>query len=522
MLRFYAFFACLFIFSNQKIAACGYNFVGDCSTSISLKINGTLDSFAVAPCPDVLKFDGFSLGSLQSLSIVRAKAATWESCQNNVSGMALWYRVYEQGSPSDTWQHFDLQEDYNSLVGPYTTRYRSANVNADLTNGLVAGKTYVLEIYFRAEIDTIGDDFIPETFLLQNNGGQNYHFTFQYGGLSAAPFVVATTKIINVKCHGDSTGVAGVTVYGDQTGLFYQWSTGGNNFPILSQIPAGIYLVTVTGASGYSATSDTIEIEQSAPWAVEIVPTTTVAFSCTPIDSLSLFLVAVTNAEEPNFQWVFNNQVISTDDTCQIEISVVQLPLLMPDLTVADKLGCSKFLKGSYFVITQPTPLQLETTVTNPSAGFADGSISLDVSGGVSPYVVFWSNNSTEFSIFDLPEGTYCATVTDASGCMETICESLISSGTSNLALENQLKIAPNPAAPGQWVEVTLPEKFAGQEILLEILDWRGQALLPQATQPSQKSFRLIFPSEIPAGMAIIRATTENGMSATGKLMTLR
>ncbi|GAB4493341.1 MAG: hypothetical protein OHK0019_17110 [Saprospiraceae bacterium] len=217
-----------------------------------------------------MNFDGFVLGSLQTLSIARAKAATWESCINNVSAVALFYRVYEQGFPGGDWESLDLNEDYNTLVGPYTTRYRSKNADISLTNGLTAGKIYVLEVYFRAEVDTVGDDFIPETTLLQNNGGQNYHFTFQYGGVSAPPFLIVPTKIVDVKCNGDSTGVAGITVYGDQSGLFYQWSIGGNNFNILSKIPAGTYSVTVTGAGGYSA-SDTMVIAEPEPLAVDFM-----------------------------------------------------------------------------------------------------------------------------------------------------------------------------------------------------------------------------------------------------------
>lgn len=264
MSRLCAAFALLFLCLHEEGISCGYNFVGDCSTNISLKINGIKDSFAVAPCSSRLKFDGFSLGSLQSLELLRATGTTWESCQNNVSAMELRYRVYPQNTPGGAWQSLPLQQDYFTLEGPYTTRYRSGNTNVSLTAGLTPGETYVLEIYFRAEIDTIGDDFIAETSLLQNNNGQNYRLTFQYGGASAPPFLVVATKAVDAKCHGDSTGVAGVTVYGNQSGLFYQWSTGGNNFYILSKIPAGTYSVTVTGSGGYTA-SDTITIGQPDP-----------------------------------------------------------------------------------------------------------------------------------------------------------------------------------------------------------------------------------------------------------------
>lgn len=238
----------------NRLSACGYNFVGDCSTSIGLRINGTLDSFALAECPFGTVFNGLDLGEIQNLSLAKAKGVTWESCQNNVTNIGLFYRVYQEGQPGGSWQSLDLPQEYFTLVGPYTTRYRSKSANISLTNGLTVGNTYILEVYLRAEIDTIGDDFIPETFLLQNNNGQNFKLKFEFGGAGAPPFSVVTTRQKDVDCHGDSTGVAGVSVYGNQSGLFYHWEGYNNNFPILANIAAGVYTITVTGAGGYSQT----------------------------------------------------------------------------------------------------------------------------------------------------------------------------------------------------------------------------------------------------------------------------
>lgn len=256
-----ALFICLVICPFSRGIACGYAFIGDCSTSIGLRINGTLDSFAIASCPFGARFDGLDLGQIQQLQLVKAKGITWESCQNNVSGMSLFYRVYPQGQTGGAWQQLQLEEDYNTLVGPYTTRYRSKTTNLGLTNGLVTGTAYYLEIYLRAEIDTIGDDFIPETFILQNNEGQNFKLAFEYGGASAPPFTVVTTQHKDVPCFGDSSGVAGVSVYGNLNGLFYDWQGFSNNFPVLSDVPAGVYTVIVSGAGGYSQ-SQSIDIQQ--------------------------------------------------------------------------------------------------------------------------------------------------------------------------------------------------------------------------------------------------------------------
>jgi hypothetical protein len=91
------FFSFLFFASIPTSSACGYDWIGECSSAIHLRINGTLDSFDIAECPAGIRFDGLHLGTLQNLALANAKAVTWESCQNNVSAVGLKYRLYEQG-----------------------------------------------------------------------------------------------------------------------------------------------------------------------------------------------------------------------------------------------------------------------------------------------------------------------------------------------------------------------------------------------------------------------------------------
>lgn len=253
-------FNVIFLFSVQNAAACGYDWVGECSSSVHLRINGTLDSFIIADCPSGIRFNGLHLGTLQNLSLANARAITWESCFNNVSGIGLQYRVFEQGGAAGNFQNLNLDQDYFTLVGLYTTRYRSKASNIDLAAGLTVGKTYVLEVYFVAEIDTLGDDFIPETTMTKNNGGQNYRLTFTYGGPTATPFVVVPTNVKEPNCHSESNGVVGVSVWGDHSGLFYNWSNISLNFYQQNSLPAGTYTVTVTGAN-YTE-SDTIVLGQ--------------------------------------------------------------------------------------------------------------------------------------------------------------------------------------------------------------------------------------------------------------------
>lgn len=268
-------FPLILLTSSSKLRACGYDFIGSCSTDMVLSINNTQDVFAIAPCPFETGFPGLQFGVIQSLVLKGGHAITWESCQNNVTDVTLYFRVYEQGASASAWQTLTLAEDLNTLEGPYTTRYRSITTNQNLTSGLIPGKKYILEAYYRAEIDTIGDDFIPETFMLQDNKGLFYQATFEYGGASAPPFTVVVTRDEDVHCKGDSTGLAGVSVYGNQSGLFYQWSAYNQNFFRIDSLPAGTYSVTVSGVNGYTQTASILISQPQLPLSADfgnIVP----------------------------------------------------------------------------------------------------------------------------------------------------------------------------------------------------------------------------------------------------------
>lgn len=315
--------ACFFGF-HQTGSACGYDWVSECSSQVQLRINGTLDSFLIAPCPSGFSFDGLNLGTLQSLNLANAKTITWESCQNNVSGMILHYRVYEQGFPGGAWLSLSLQEDYNKVEGAYTTRYRKLAQETVLTSALVVGKTYTLELYFEAQVDTIGDDFIPETSFYRNNNGQNYRMSFTYGGAAASPLLLLP-HLTEPRCHNGNDGKISVSVYGNHNGIFYHWSNTPSNFFEQNFIPAGTYALTVTNAAGESAS---IDIQLGQPDALQIQFPTLIPASCNS-PGMATALVSGGNG---NYQYAWSNGAGG---------STVSLPAGDYGLTVTDALQCS-------------------------------------------------------------------------------------------------------------------------------------------------------------------------------------
>ncbi|MFN0214957.1 MAG: T9SS type A sorting domain-containing protein [Saprospiraceae bacterium] len=711
-------FSILLLFSAQKTTACGYDWVGECSSAVHLRINGTLDSFDIADCPSGIRFNGLHLGTLQSLALANAKTITWESCINNVSAVNLQYRVYEQGGAVGNFQSLGLAQDYATLLGPYTTRYRSQASNIDLSTGLTVGQTYVLEVYFLAEVDTIGDDFIPETSLLKNNNGQNYRLTFTYGGPTAHPFVVIPTLVKMPKCHGESNGSIGVSVWGDQTGLFYNWSNLNLNFYQQNGLSAGIYTVSVTGAN--HAESSTIVLGQPDSLVVQFVDiqpvecggglgtltvlatggtvpyqylwengqtTETAGFSssgthavsltdahncllvqsfdlpsggdiqqsiaanictggsidlfgstfssagmytftvpgngncdtliqltiteinpgtalsnlpshilitCTspsynlcaePLDNATfqwskdgipatptLCLLAtaggvymvqvslygcmasksiaveehvvpqpaqfygrdtitcdgfgttptlfrsVTNAVNPTFLWTDNGQFLSSNDSCWFAISDGGFTYTLPDLLVTDIYGCVTNAVGT-LLITDGTSAPLVSISTTNASGpnTPDGSATAQVFSGGS-FEILWSNGSTEMSIQNLLPGTYCATVTEENGCEDVNCGTVgVAVGTKTILL-NSLSVYPNPAEPGDWFKIILPEKFRDQKIEFALSGYQGKTVMEQTFVQNTEILQLKVPENTQAGVYIIRIFSEKG-SATGKII---
>ncbi len=84
-------------------------------------------------------------------------------------------------------------------------------------------------------------------------------------------------------------------------------------------------------------------------------------------------------------------------------------------LTAIDKNGCAAYASVE---ITEPelltvAPESQDITCFNDN----NGSINLEVKGGVDPYLYLWSNGAVSKDLENLASGTYSVEVTDAAGC---------------------------------------------------------------------------------------------------------
>ncbi|MDR2835475.1 MAG: gliding motility-associated C-terminal domain-containing protein [Bacteroidales bacterium] len=247
--------------------------------------------------------------------------------------------------------------------------------------------------------------------------------TWEIGGWNTTDTTVAGTWLYPRPELEIDTSHQDIICFGDTTGLLHIeaiWSTGNFTFDYswpptsitqssrISElyVPSGTYTVTVTDTWGCS---------KSAPFTVnDINPEIITDISADDVlcyETATGNLYSQVSGGVPPYTWNWS----PSGSTAQNPIGVFAGTHY---LTVTDSQGCTKTY--SIFV-NEPPQIVITDTITDVSCnGIFDGSISIDVSGGVSPYSYLWSNGATTSSNTNLLAGTYEVTITDANLC-ETI-----------------------------------------------------------------------------------------------------
>ncbi len=94
-------------------------------------------------------------------------------------------------------------------------------------------------------------------------------------------------------------------------------------------------------------------------------------------------------------------------------------PFLNTQATVTDAQGC--WVVAYAYVPAGPNYLQSTANSTPETCSNANGSATVSVSGGTSPYAYLWSNGNTTPSLQGMHSGYYTLTITDAAGCVLTV-----------------------------------------------------------------------------------------------------
>ncbi len=366
------------------------------------------------------------------------------------------------GALSYLWSNGQNTTNISGLAaGTYTVTVTDANGCTEVTPaavGNLGGPVAALQ----AQTDVTCNGGADGSATINVSAG-NGPFTYQWNpaggsnasasGLTAGPYVVNITdnngcqSVVNVQINeptalnlavnstaascGNANGSAGVVVNGGTGAYQYLWSNGvltANN----AAVPAGNYTVTVTDANGCTATSS---VAVTQPSSLSVTPATT-NVSCNGGND-GTASVTVNGGSAP-YTYLWNNG--------EVAASVNNLTAGTYTATITDGTGCSY---QQQFIITEPTAIQLQFTITDASCGGSNGSAQVNVFGGSGGLTWSWSGGQSSQNITNVPAGTYTVTATDGSGCTVSGVASIANQGGPQLSAAASTDVSCNGGNDG-------------------------------------------------------------------------
>lgn len=301
-------------------------------------------------------------------------------------------------------------------------------------------------------------------------------------------------SITNNSCFGDCNGSIEATISGGTSPYLYDWSNGSTN-NIVNNLCAGNYQVEVTDVNGCTAVDNNIQVGDGTPLSLNI--TTTPTDCDTALGTASVYasggvlpysylwsngsinasttdlaggLHAVTVSDNAGCSITetfgvnnnggpqislnsLSNNVCGNqaNGSIDIEVSGGSAPYTYQwstnnltqdisnlssgpyEVTVRDANNC---ITTGLFEIVGPNPISVSIVSSDATCNTSDGSASVVVSGGVSPYQYSWSNGGTSSSIQNLNSGIYSVIVNDAAGCQDSIAAIINDNGAPSISVD--------------------------------------------------------------------------------------
>jgi gliding motility-associated-like protein len=266
-------------------------------------------------------------------------------------------------------------------TSPYTYMWTPGNQTTQTITGLCAG-TYSLMC-----IDVAGDTAFTQVTITQPAA-------ITLGGSS-----------VQTPC-GASQGSATVTPSGGTLPYTYSWSTNSQTGSTATGLSAGNYTVLVTDANGCTQTQ-TVTVQQGAQPTLGL---TGVNLTCNNVCVGTATANASSGTAPYTYIWSNSQTTVTATALCAGTYTCI----------VVDNFGCDD---TATVVVTQPTAMNLNTSVILCTNELSNGAAIVTANGGTPGYNYMWNttppqNNDTATAI---GVGSYIVYVTDNSGCVDSL-----------------------------------------------------------------------------------------------------
>jgi hypothetical protein len=265
--------------------------------------------------------------------------------------------------------------------GAFTYSWSNGSTTQDIT-GLYAG-TYIITV--------------------TDGSGCTRSASIAVSGNGNSP-VISANVVLN-RCFGESNGSISLNVSGGTGPYSFLWSNNATTQNI-SQLPNGVYAVTVSDNNGCNAVFST-QITSPSQLLVNGVVTDVICFG----DTSGRIDLSVSGGVSPYYyQW-------TNGSTAQ---DLISLSSGVYTVTVSDGAACSV---TRTYTVTGPSAAISTVVVSRPVTcfGASNGSVTVSVSGGIPPYSYQWSNGSTLRDLSNVGAGTYVLNIRDSLGCQRSV-----------------------------------------------------------------------------------------------------
>jgi hypothetical protein len=214
------------------------------------------------------------------------------------------------------------------------------------------------------------------------------------------------SEVVTPTICGDQNGAIDLSVAPASAGPYtYAWSNTAVTED-LSGLLAGTYTVTVTDASGCTASAIITVPNNSSGFAVSGTPSP-VTRCDTPNGAIDLVVT-------PGGTYLYTWSTSASDE---------DLSNLAPGsytVTVNATVGVSCPAVISFVIDDARQSPALTQSISAAECGLPTGGFDVTPSGGTAPYTFAWSNSATGEDLVNVVGGTYTLTMTDANGCTAT------------------------------------------------------------------------------------------------------